>query len=315
MAKILIVDDSPVEIKIIRRLLPDEYEIIEAGDGQTAIELAISTLPDIILLDVIMPGLDGYSACRALKSIPAIADTPVIFITVLANSQDMIKGFDAGGQDYVTKPFNSPELCARIKVHLELKRSKEKLLDYAKELEAKNRELNQLVVKLENTAMTDYVTGLENRRSMTRRIKEQLAGLIRSGGNATLILADIDDFKKVNDTFGHECGDAVLKDVAELMKLVVREDTVIARWGGEEFLLMLPDTDLAGGRVSAGRLREVIETAAFSYQEKTFSVTLTLGVAELDQDYGFDVSIRNADEALYRGKNMSKNCVVCFQPR
>ena len=309
MAKILIVDDSPLEIKIIRKFLGNKYDIMEAIDGHAAIELAKTTMPDLILMDIIMPGMDGLSVCKELKSHPATTDIPVLFITAAADSRDIVKGFEAGGQDYITKPFCTQELCARIKVHLDLKKSKEALLGYAQELETKNKELNELMVRLESSAMTDFMTGLANRRQMMQRIKAEAASLKRNDGKAMFIMADIDDFKMVNDTYGHYCGDMVIKGVANLLKSATREEDVIARWGGEEFLLLLPDIDLECGKIVAERIRELVEVALFSYQEKTFSVTLTLGVAALDPKLGWEASIKKADEALYRGKNMSRNCV------
>jgi len=310
--KILIVDDSPLEIKIIRKFLGNEnaYNIIEAGDGKTALDLAKTAMPDLILMDIIMPEMDGLSVCKALRSQPATADIPVIFITAVSDSRDIVKGFEAGGQDYITKPFHSHELCARIKVHLDLKKSKEALLGYAQEMEMKNKELSELMVQLENSAMTDFLTGLANRRQMMQRMKAETAGLKRNGGEATLIMADIDDFKKINDTYGHDCGDLVLKSMAGLLKSVIREEDIIARWGGEEFLLLLPGIGLEGGRRVAERIRKIVEAKLFHCRTKMFSTTLTLGLTELDEIAGVEASINKADEALYRGKKMSKNCVA-----
>ena len=310
MSRILIVDDSPVEIKIIRRFLGEGYEILEATSGQMAFELINETMPDLILLDIIMPGMDGLSICKVLKGQITTKEIPVIFITSASDARDVVKGFEVGGQDYITKPFNSSELCARIKVHLELKESKETLVEYAKELEAKNQDLKNLLARLETIAMTDFLTGLDNRRHMIQRIKAEETSLYANQGKITFIIADVDEFKKVNDTYGHDCGDLVLKDPADMMKSIVREEDVIARWGGEEFLLMLPGIDLEGGKIVAERIRQGIETADFRYQEKVLSVTMTLGVAELDQNLGIDASIKKADEALYKGKHKTKNCVV-----
>lgn len=312
MVKILIVDDSRLEIKIMRKFLGAEYEIIEAVDGLSAIDLATTTMPDLILLDIIMPGMDGLSVCKVLKSQPLTADIPVLFITAVSNSQDIVKGFEVGGQDYITKPFYSQELCARIKVHLDLKKSKEVLLEYAKELEMKNEELNSLLVRIENDAMTDFLTGLANRRYMMRRLKVEASAIKRTHVTAMVILADIDNFKMVNDTYGHDCGDSVIKGIAEMLKSIMREEDVKARWGGDEFLLLLPGTDLEYGKVIAEKIRKMVELATFCYQEKIFSVTLTLGVAALDRDLGVEASIIKADEALYKAKNMSKNCVVTY---
>ncbi len=313
MSLILIVDDSPVEIKLIRKLLGSEYETVEATSGQVAIELANEKKPDLILLDIIMPEMDGLTVCKRLKAAVATADIPVIFITAMADSKNVVKGFEAGGQDYIAKPFYSPELRARIKVHLELKKSKEELAKHSRELEARNERLNELLAKIEATAMTDFLTGLSNRWSMTKQIRAEVARMKRSKGKAVLILADIDNFKQINDTYGHDCGDLVLRDVAGMMNSVLREEDVIARWGGEEFLLMLPDLDLISAPIVAESIRKVIETAVFYYDEKKLSVTITIGVAELDPNLGFDESIKNADEALYRGKNMSKNCITLYR--
>lgn len=310
MEKILIVDDSSVELKIIRRHLGQEYEILEATSGQQALEMAKQWSPDLILLDIIMPEMDGLQVCKAIKSDQATAHIPVIFITAVSDGPHIVKGFEAGGQDYVVKPFYSRELCARIKVHLDLKKSKESLLEYAKEMESKNLELNRLLSKLETTAMTDFLTGLANRRNMIQQIKTEALLLKQNHGKATLILGDIDNFKQVNDTYGHECGDRLLKDVAELMKAVVPEQVVVSRWGGEEFLLLLPQVDLAEGYLIAEQIREVIETAVFAYKDQNFSITLTLGLAEFDPELGIDESIKKADEALYQGKKTTKNCVI-----
>lgn len=310
MAKILIVDDSPLEIKIIRKFLGNEYEIVEMVDSRLAVDFAIQEMPDLILLDIIMPELDGLSVCRELKSSAVTRDIPVVFITAASDSQDIVKGFEAGGQDYITKPFYSHELRARIKVHLDLKKSKETLLGYAQEMEIKNKELQELMVKLENSAMTDFLTGLPNRRHMVQRIKAESSAMKRNAGKATLIMADIDNFKKINDTYGHDCGDFVLQSVADLLTSVIREEDVAARWGGEEFLLLLPGMNPELGRLVAERMRAEVAKKPFYCRENIFPVTLTFGVAGLDQTIGIDESIKKADEALYQGKKMSKNCVV-----
>jgi len=310
VAKILIVDDSPLEIKIIRKFLGDEYEIVETVDGKAAIEMAESEKPDLILLDIIMPEIDGLSVCRALKSNSATSDIPVVFITAVSDSRDIVKGFEVGGQDYITKPFHSHELCARIKVHLDLKKSKETLLGYAQEMEMKNKELQELMIKLENSAMTDFLTGLANRRQMVQRLKAEESNIRRNGREATLIMADIDHFKTINDTYGHDSGDLVLKSVANIIKSVIRGEDVIARWGGEEFIMLMPGMDTILGEKAAERIRQLVEATVFHCQEKTFSVTLTLGVAKLDQTVGLDASIKKADEALYQGKKLSRNCVI-----
>lgn len=308
MQKILIADASPANIEMICDLLGDEYEIIIADSGQMAINLATQEMPDLILLDIIMPEMNGLSVCKVLKNQIATAEIPVVFNTAISNPQDIVKAFEAGCQDYIIKPYYSRELYLRIKSHLEMKKSKDILKEYTKQLETKNQKLSDMIAKLEITAMTDYVTNLVTRRHMSIQIKAEASRLSRTKGTMSLIMADIDNFKNINDTYGHDCGDLVLKGIANTMKLALREQDVISRWGGEEFLLMLPDTDVKGGRVAAEKLRKAVETAKFRYKEKKFSVTMTLGVAEYDANLGIDGSIKKADEALYKGKIRSKNC-------
>lgn len=310
MAKILVVDDSPVEIKIIRGFLESEHDIIETLDGQKAIDLAVQFKPDLILLDVIMPEPNGFSVCRTLKSRSDLADIPVIFITAATNIKDIVHGFENGGQDYIIKPFYAQELSARIKVHLDLRFSKEKLQQYALKLEEQNQQLNLLMQELETAAMTDYITGLANRRSMMESLNKELERLKSTERKTGLVLCDIDNFKKINDTYGHECGDYVLKEVSGIMKSSLRAEDAVARWGGEEFLLLLPDLNIAGAKEIAENIRRAIERKVFCYRDELFSLTMTLAVGELAADTIFDDCIRSIDYGLYLGKNQSKNCVI-----
>ncbi|MDR3565035.1 MAG: diguanylate cyclase [Negativicutes bacterium] len=300
MPKILIVDDSPINLKIISKLLGNAYEVLVAADGPTAIQLATEQMPDLILLDVIMPEMDGFTVCRFLKKQVATEEIPIIFITVLTEPKDIVKAFEAGGQDYITKPFSSMELCARIKTHLELRASKETLKAYTKRLEGKNRELNEMLEKLEIVAITDYLTNLPNRRYMVQRLQAEVARLRRNSGNMSIVLADVKNFKKINDSFGHDCGDLVLREIAKIMKSNIREQDVVARWGGDEFLLMLPDTDFYGGRVVAEKIRQTLEMAAICYEGKELVVAMNLGVTQFDLRQDIDANIKRADDALYQ---------------
>lgn len=306
MSTILIVDDSPVSNKIISGLLATEYKVIVANDGQTAIQIASDQKPDLILLDIIMPKMDGLAVCRFLKSQKSTREIPIIFITLVSEAKEIVKAFEAGGQDYITKPFCSEELRARIKTHLDLRKSKDALKLYALELEAKNRELKEMLVKLEITATTDYLTNLSNRRYMMKRINDEVARVKLTQDKMVLVMADIDNFKRVNDTYGHECGDLVLRDVAGTMKSSMRVQDLIARWGGEEFLLMLPGTDYNEGWIAAEKLRKAIAGAKSRYLEKEISVTVTLGVAEFDVTMSIDENIKRADDALYEKRNCGR---------
>lgn len=310
MAQILVVDDSPVELKIIRRLLDKEYEVIETTSGPAAVKLAAKVQPDLILLDILMPDMNGLAVCEELKSSKVTKDIPVIFITAVSDSPEVVKGFTAGGQDYITKPFYAPELCARIKVHLALKKAREKLVNYADELKIKNNQLSYLTKELEAAAMTDFMTGLLNRRSMNKKLKAAFAEIKEARNCAALILADIDDFKHINDTYGHECGDYILKEVADTIKETVGIDGIAARWGGEEFLILLNNATLTSAQLIGEKIRDKIKEKIFLYNRHQITLTMTLGVAELDLCQGIDASIISADKAMYKGKNMSKNCVV-----
>ena len=302
MPTILIVDDSPVNLKIVRKLLGDEYESIVADNGREGIQLAREKSPDLILLDILMPDMDGLAVCRQLKSQPETAGIPVIFITVVSGAKEVVKGFEAGGQDYIIKPFSSQELLARIRTHLELKASREALRSYARELETKNQELNELVTELGIVAITDYLTNLPNRRYILQRISDEIGRMKRTRSEMALLLADIDDFKYVNDNFGHNCGDTVLKALATTMRSCTREQDIIARWGGDEFLLLLTDTDVAGAWTVAQKIASVFETEKFYEQDREFSVKISFGAVSYDLDVDLDANIKKADESLYAMK-------------
>ena len=319
MQRILIVDDVPANIKILRELLVGNYELFVATNGRMAVEVAEAKLPDLILMDVMMPEVDGITACGVLRSRPATAEIPVIFITARSEVEDMVRGFDAGGVDYVTKPFNPSELNARVRTHLELKRAREQLQRYGRQLEEANRQLesrndqlNEAIDQLHTAAMTDSLTGLRNRRHMTMQIQQEMVRFSRSQRVFALVLADIDHFKQVNDRFGHDCGDEVLRTVAEVLRQGLREQDNVARWGGEEFLLLLPETDVDGALLVAEKLRAQVELSTMHCQTQEIRVTLTFGVTSYNGTTNMDEAIREADSALYMGKKRGRNCVVAF---
>ena len=313
MARILIVDDSPVEIKIICHFLGGQYDYQEARGGPEALEKASASLPDLILLDIIMPDMDGFEVCRRLKADGRTAAIPVLFITAITNSQSIIDGFEAGGQDYITKPFCARELKARIKAQLDLRQSQAALEAYAEELESKNSMLQSLLKQLEQQNRTDFLTGLATRRHVTDCIKQQVAQCKEKNSQAIILIADIDDFKHINDTYGHDCGDRVLKTIAETMRSLMREEDVAARWGGDEFLFLLHNMNLVQGGKMADRIRSAIEETVFQERGDFFSVTLTFGVGELNNIIDFDAALKRADEGMYGGKGTAKNCVVAIK--
>jgi diguanylate cyclase (GGDEF)-like protein len=310
MKKILIVDDYPANIKVLGELLRDEFEVLVATNGLKAVALAREKVPDLILMDVMMPEMDGFRAASMIKNDELTEDIPIIFITAKGETEDIVKGFEVGGQDYITKPFNPQELFARVNTHLELKQSQQALKDYSLELEKANMELKELNARLEFMAWHDQLTGLPNRRYMRDRIKSEQVRSDRSGKPFALVMGDIDDFKHVNDTYGHETGDGVLKHISAIITASLRKQDLLSRWGGEEFLFLLPETDLNGAMIVSEKIRSSIEAEPYKHEDKSIHLTLTLGVAEFDVSQGIDSAIKRADEALYKGKKGTKNCVV-----
>ncbi len=310
MDKILIVDDVPVSIKVLGELLREHYGILVATSGSRAIEVALKNRPDLILMDVVMPGMDGLETCMQLKENAQTAEIPVIFLTAMSESSDVIKGFEVGGQDYIVKPFNKTEVIARVKNHIELRKSKEKVKQYALELERKNEELQQLLEKVNRIAMVDFLTEITNRRFAIDRMNEELSRISHGGGGFSLIMIDIDNFKGKNDSYGHECGDYVLKNLVNLIKSVLRNFDMMARWGGEEFLIMLPETEMSDAKIMAEKMISNVRNQVFTYKGNLFHVTITAGVAQYKAGDDLDSIIIRADEAMYHGKRSGKNCVI-----
>lgn len=310
MNKILIVDDFPANIKVLGELLKDRYELLVATNGLKAVAIAKDKLPDLILMDVMMPEMDGFTATSLLREDENTKDIPVLFITAKGETEDIVRGFESGGKDYITKPFNPLELFARVNAHLELKLSRQAVKNYACELESSNTQLREANAKLEFMAWHDQLTGLPNRRYMRNRLKDEQVRSARSGKPFALAMADIDDFKHVNDTYGHEAGDGVLKHVCDIIVEALRKQDSVSRWGGEEFLVMLPETDINGAQIAAEKIRSKVEKEPFKYGEESISLTITLGVSEFRNEENIDDAIKHADEALYKGKKGTKNCVV-----
>ncbi len=302
--KILLVDDTPENLKVAGNFLKRyNYDLYVADSGKSALEIIESNQFDLILLDIMMPGMDGFEVCRRIKSREEFKDVPVIFLTAKAEIESVIKGFEVGAVDYIKKPFNALELHARIKTHIELKR-------YREELELKNMILREANEKLEMIATTDPLTNLLNRREMQRKIEEERIRFERSNRQFSIIITDIDNFKRVNDSYGHDCGDYLLVAISVLLKMNIRKQDSLSRWGGEEFLLLLPETNLDGAAVIAEKLRKIIENHLFRYNTIDLKITMTFGVSMLNGKETVDQCIIKADKALYKGKQSTKNCVV-----
>ena len=310
MDTVLIVDDDPTTLRLLGELLKGRYDVAIARDGAEAIRLAGHITPDLILLDVVMPDLNGYEVCRRITSRIETRDIPVIFIAGSGDTEHIIEGFRAGGRDYIAKPVNPEELLVRVKTHIELKRTREELGHFADQLKRKNRALSRALDRLRELSMIDDLTHVYNRRYMTSRMRSEAGRITRHHETMALLIVDIDNFKSINDTYGHNCGDTVIRHVARTMSRLLRPEDTVARWGGEEFLILLPQTHLHGATATAEKIRRILAKESVSWENVAVAITVTIGVAEYAPRISMNDNIRRADDALYEGKATGKNRVV-----
>ena len=290
---ILIVDDTVKNLQVLGTILKAEnYKIAIATNGNQAISIANDTNPDLILLDVMMPGLDGFETCKKLKSLSGTKDVPVIFLTAKVETEDIIEGFKAGAVDYITKPFNSYELKARVKTHVELKISKDLL-------EQKNAILKKL-------SITDGLTGLFNHRYTMDVLSRLVEENIRYRQPLSISMLDIDNFKKANDEYGHIFGDEVLIKISNSIESCLRKTDMVGRYGGEEFLVLFAHTNLKGAAESVERIIKSVEN--LKWEKENFKVTISAGVYE-KKDEDATTLIKKADDLLYAAKKKGKNRV------
>jgi len=290
---ILIVDDTVKNLQVLGSILREEnYKIAVATNGNQAISIANDTNPDLILLDVMMPELDGFETCKKLKSINETRKIPVIFLTAKVETEDIIEGFKAGAVDYITKPFNSYELKARVKTHVELKISKDLLL-----------QKNEILKKL---SITDGLTGLFNHRYITDALSRLIEENNRYKEPLSISMLDIDNFKKSNDEYGHLFGDEVLVRTANSIESCLRKTDLVGRYGGEEFLVLFAHTNLKGAVESVERIIKSVEN--LKWENKNIIVTISAGVCE-KKDENTSALLKKADDLLYTAKQKGKNRV------
>jgi two-component system cell cycle response regulator len=309
--RILIVDDHEDNIELLRaRLEARGYIVDGANDGQQALDQVQKVCPDLILLDVMMPKMDGMEVVRRLKAKIANKELPfipVIMQTALDSTENKVEGLDAGADDYITKPINFAELEARVNSLLRIKALQSSL-------SAREKELSELNDKLRQISLTDGLTQIENRRSLEDRLHDMWQHSVRLHEPIALVMCDIDKFKSVNDQHGHQAGDSVLKEFAQLLKSEAREIDRVGRYGGEEFLLILPGTVLDAAVTFAERLREKVARHTFTYPGGTLCRTMSCGVAASPHPRVKDQEalLKASDEALYVAKETGRNRVVRF---
>jgi two-component system, cell cycle response regulator len=304
--RILVVDDHPDNLEIIdARLSSRGYTIETATNGQEALERVKQEPPHLILLDVMMPVMDGFEVSRRIKRDPALPFIPIILVTARGETEDKVEGLDAGADDYLTKPINFPELEARVRSMLRIK----KLQD---ELDGKNRQLEEVNRQLRLLSITDGLTGLFNHRHVHELLREEFERSKRSGEPLAVTMMDLDRFKQLNDTHGHPTGDVVLSETARLLRETAREVDMIGRYGGEEFIAILPEANEEAVTQFAERVRAAVEEYEYRNDDKRIHMTLSAGVAsatasELERP---DDLIKIADRALYEAKESGRNRVI-----
>lgn len=291
---LLLVDDVPANLDVLlEHLQDDQVRLLAATSGKDALRLALQDPPDLILLDVMMPGMDGYEVLRRLKDHTATREVPVIFVTAMSDSVDEARGLAMGAVDYISKPFVVPVLKARVKNHLELKRK------------------SDLLARL---AQVDGLTGISNRRHLETRLSQEWDRCQRHGRPLSLVMIDVDHFKQFNDHYGHGNGDDCLRQVSRALSAGSRRSSdMLARYGGEEFVALLPDTNAKQAARAAEELRKAVQSLeiAHRYSQSASVVTTSLGVATLvpNQQSTVDQLMEAADKALYLAKRAGRNCV------
>lgn len=291
--RLLVVDDQPVNVQLLYRVFASDHQVFAATDGLKALEIARQQQPDLILLDVVMPGLDGFEVCQRLQADELTRDIPVIFLTANADPDSEAHGLDVGAVDFIGKPFNTKVVRARVKTHLTLKRQGDLLRRWV---------------------FIDGLTGIANRRHFDERLAIEWARSQRSGAPLSALLIDVDHFKRFNDTHGHQSGDDCLRRVAAALASGLQRPTdLVARYGGEEFVCLLTDTDEYGAQHLAEQLRQRVhqETQPTVTGAAWPAVTVSIGVgcARLDLMQGADDLLREADHNLYRAKKAGRNSV------
>jgi len=296
---VLVVDDEPPNIQALGSLLKDEYRIQVANSGEKALAIVqdeTQPLPDLILLDIQMPGIDGYEVCRTLKEDPKTEGIVVIFVTARDATSDEEYGLKLGAVDYISKPISSAIVRARVDTHMNLKRKTD---------------------MLERFALLDGLTGIHNRRYFDEQLEKEVGRNIRENRPVSVIMMDIDHFKEFNDHYGHGAGDQCLKKVARaLTDTLSRPGDTLCRYGGEEFVALLPGSDDDGAGVVAERLREAVEALSVAHEYSGVSnvVTLSLGIASKEptgeEKSTAESLLKLADEALYSAKRAGRNRVA-----
>jgi len=288
LARILVVDDNEVNVELLVVILASEHYVVStAFDGFEALAKIAAEKPDIVLLDVMMPELDGFEVCRCIKADPATTHIPVIMVTALSDVDDLVRGFEAGADDFVTKPVNGLALMARIDLQLRRKRDYEHILEQAR---------------------ADPLTGAFNRGYFDAHAPRLAARCRPARQSLSVLMIDVDNLKQVNDAHGHPAGDRVLKQVVNRVTSALRPSDLVARMGGDEFAVVMPETDLDAALQIAERLRGRIAETPVEGVAVTVSIGVTASRPDVEEE--LEVTLQRADAAVYEAKRAGGNRVV-----
>lgn len=293
-SKIFVVEDDKKDIEFLQTTLAKkQYEVIHAPDGKTAFTMLEKTQPDIIILDLLLPDMDGFEICKRLRSEERFLSIPILFFTSSMNMDNKLLGLQLGASDFLNKGCDERELLLRLR----------NLLRYKKQYDE--------MVRL---SVIDSLTHVYNRRYFQHRLMDEFERGRRYDREFCCIIIAVDNFKNVNDTHGHPVGDDVLKNVAAILRRNTRATDVLCRYVGDEFGLLLPETNFPGAFVTAERVRSIVEKTNFSKTDNPVKVTLSFGVSSLIEGgpLGMDELVAQADVALYRAKRGGRNQISFY---
>ena len=346
-ATIFVIDDKPNNIRLLVDFLSEyQFKVLVADDGAEAVEMIAQAQPDLCLIDIMMPGIDGFETCARLKSNPLTKHIPIIFMSALSDTPNVVQGLKLGAVDYITKPFQQEEVVARVRTHLALVDLQQKMASANAELQQSNQKLEQLNTnilqlnqqlineikerenaqknlievneKLLSFAHIDGLTNVPNRRRQDEYLQQIWQSMSATGAKMSLILCDIDYFKHYNDFYGHLVGDQCLQSVAQVLLSAVRtSNDMVSRFGGEEFTVIMPDTSINEALEVAHRIKSELHRVALEHETSPISafVTFSMGVACLQPQLSQSplTLIDMADQALYQAKGKGRNAIILHQ--